>query len=67
MQLLREWFDEKAKGINDNGSIAKTKTDSSNYDNPPAVEKLRMLASPRLVQDGWLTEARVFAPVSLQH
>jgi hypothetical protein len=62
MQLLSEGFDENAKGIDDDGGIAKTKTDSRNYDNPPAVEKLRMLAGPRLVQDGWHTEIRVFVP-----
>lgn len=62
MQLLSEGFEENAEGIDDDGSIAQTKTDSCNYNNPPAVEKLRMLAGPRLVQDDWLTEMRVFVP-----
>src|ERR1700730_3890722 len=59
MQVLREGLNENAKRIDDDGGIAKTKTDSSNYDNPPAVEKLRILAHPRLLHAGWLTEIRV--------
>jgi hypothetical protein len=42
MELLSEWFDENAKRIDDYGGIAKTKTNRSNYDNPPSVEKLRV-------------------------
>jgi hypothetical protein len=46
------------KRINDDGGVAKTKTDSSNYDNPPTIEKLRVLARPRLLHAGWLIEMR---------
>ena len=51
-----EGFDEKAKRVDDYGGIAKTKTDSSNYDNPPAMEKLRVLVRSRLLHAGWLIE-----------
>ena len=50
MQVLREGFNENAKRIDDDGSIAKTKTDCSDYYNPPAVEKLRMLHAGRLTE-----------------
>jgi hypothetical protein len=58
MKLLTQWFDENAKRIDDDGGIAKTKTDSSNYDNPPTIEKLRVLARPGLLHAGWLIEIR---------
>ncbi len=58
MKLLSQWFDENAKRIDDDGGIAKTKTDSSNYDNPPTIEELRVLARPGLHHASWLIEMR---------